>query len=1410
MDTGSLLRSQRQDTFDLRDQMITDDPSQLAQAHGEAYPSDEEHSVLEDDSDTDDRDGDYADEDDRSSSLSIPNESIDFDLVYSLHSFAATVEGQASVVKGDSLVLMDDSNSYWWLVRVLKTQEIGYIPAENIETPFERLARLNKHRNVDLASATQAEMQNGLQESRDRFRNNMSSRTGSNQQTPSPTPGAPSDSRIAAARHARRSVIFTPALQVHRYPPAVWGEEEEEDDETEWDVGGYEDEDPSLAEEAAGLAGERSDDGMSWEDPVPDSARARQLAAAAQEEQRQQELQVRQLQQQQQQQQQEAELQQQQQRQQVEEQRRQQQQALAQQQQQQQANQQSQGSTLSIRRPDSRDRLAAAQESPASTISPTSPGIPSGGIRPMDPAEALDTKKISVTPSIVRTELQPQSTGPMLPSAVMQRQEEERKRTREEIEALEEAARKKAKASGSASGKASPGPAKLRKDRESGDEDSGKDKDKKGKSGLFGGLFGRRKDKHKEKGSSGSVSETGHGDTARSSEESGRSSNHQADMSAAAQRQLQVNTQQPYRGPAPQTPPQASQEAAARANQQSPVSQHAIQLRQRDKEHQALYQQYLNRSPASPPEVQPSFGLQSASAVHPNASYGTSNSLSPPGEGRRPRPGSLVLAPNTHDGQGGVPELSVIRVFAGKKLQTEATFKTVLLNSSTTSSDLVRQAIQRFRLPAGEDANDYYLTVKQMEGSSAMLRPDERPLVVFETLVEAALELPKVKRSSVGSISSIASNLSMHPAIKKLPMNDFTDDSAVKFYLNRRGEGGADDSMNTDEGDMTLMAESVQGDDSLSPTRPQYLSPTQGTPTVPPERFSSPSFRFALKLVIYPEDLPDDMVFDPLTEAIVFKNTLRDRSQASAGASPGISQAYRRKIFVFPKNITVAEVIEISLERFGILEGVVDGGDEIEDKMTKRRSSTRLRYALHVNADGKERELAAASKVIDAYTRPPTYRAVDRRFSDNKRRSVDSMQLLGNPDDVHPDDPVFILRRAITYRASSTRHRLSAPLDEIALQHLHRESMSSSSATSEAGAGADSEPKQRHMSKQELITAQRAASRANQRAILSAQTNSVRGVDVLLPGNAMLRSSRYNVDDRTRYSYIQPDGEAYDISDIMEEVWRGEIEQKKATASGGKGDLLEGVLSPNRAGLSEKLDRVLSKIKDGKGVSLIPSSPPSSASTVDSIASAYSNMDPSDDDTKTLGQPNSRSTTPSAAQLNARSGSLTGQRVVSPAPASGSRTATPVSADGKRARTATPTSSSSSKGSPDPHLRQPSIASVMSDTSGYRTAVGSPVQSSPSVPTRAVFTPKPVRPKPVIPKDDFGVSHMMAIIELAGLRNKTPPLSPMDPVDELLFGREIDLETLHPHIREIYGPSFQQLDDMDKILDDLLHNAVLA
>ncbi|KAM7195002.1 hypothetical protein V8F20_007728 [Naviculisporaceae sp. PSN 640] len=111
------------------------------------------------DSDEEDDDGDFSTLDDSrfldsgwGGECLQDTEDIDFELVYALHTFVATVDGQANATKGDAMVLLDDSNSYWWLVRVVKDASIGYLPAEHIETPTERLARLNKHRNIDLSA----------------------------------------------------------------------------------------------------------------------------------------------------------------------------------------------------------------------------------------------------------------------------------------------------------------------------------------------------------------------------------------------------------------------------------------------------------------------------------------------------------------------------------------------------------------------------------------------------------------------------------------------------------------------------------------------------------------------------------------------------------------------------------------------------------------------------------------------------------------------------------------------------------------------------------------------------------------------------------------------------------------------------------------------------------------------------------------------------------------------------------------------------------------------------------------------------------------------------------------------------------------------------------------------------------
>ena len=60
-------------------------------------------------------------------------EEIDFEFVYALHTFVATVEGQANATKGETMVLLDDSNSYWWLVRVVRDGSIGRLLGSLLE-----------------------------------------------------------------------------------------------------------------------------------------------------------------------------------------------------------------------------------------------------------------------------------------------------------------------------------------------------------------------------------------------------------------------------------------------------------------------------------------------------------------------------------------------------------------------------------------------------------------------------------------------------------------------------------------------------------------------------------------------------------------------------------------------------------------------------------------------------------------------------------------------------------------------------------------------------------------------------------------------------------------------------------------------------------------------------------------------------------------------------------------------------------------------------------------------------------------------------------------------------------------------------------------------------------------------------
>ncbi|KAG6917229.1 hypothetical protein DXG01_003343 [Tephrocybe rancida] len=106
--------------------------------------------------------------------------------------------------------------------------------------------------------------------------------------------------------------------------------------------------------------------------------------------------------------------------------------------------------------------------------------------------------------------------------------------------------------------------------------------------------------------------------------------------------------------------------------------------------------------------------------------------------------------------------MHVMDVYAGEDLPTsEIKFRTILLNSLSTSEEVIKQAVQRFRFLAKDDEELYYLTLKQTDGGRfALLRQGESIFMALEQL-----------KSDIGSSSG--------------SLNDFMNNSGTKLYLNR-------------------------------------------------------------------------------------------------------------------------------------------------------------------------------------------------------------------------------------------------------------------------------------------------------------------------------------------------------------------------------------------------------------------------------------------------------------------------------------------------------------------------------------------------------------------------------------------------------------------------------------------------
>ncbi|KAH3670450.1 hypothetical protein OGAPHI_000965 [Ogataea philodendri] len=78
---------------------------------------------------------------------SSPPRELDPNKLYALYDFSGPDPSHLELSKDDSVVLLNDSDSYWWLVRRNSDKEVGFAPAEILETFEERLARLNCWKN---------------------------------------------------------------------------------------------------------------------------------------------------------------------------------------------------------------------------------------------------------------------------------------------------------------------------------------------------------------------------------------------------------------------------------------------------------------------------------------------------------------------------------------------------------------------------------------------------------------------------------------------------------------------------------------------------------------------------------------------------------------------------------------------------------------------------------------------------------------------------------------------------------------------------------------------------------------------------------------------------------------------------------------------------------------------------------------------------------------------------------------------------------------------------------------------------------------------------------------------------------------------------------------------------------------
>lgn len=421
------------------------------------------------------------------------------------------------------------------------------------------------------------------------------------------------------------------------------------------------------------------------------------------------------------------------------------------------------------------------------------------------------------------------------------------------------------------------------------------------------------------------------------------------------------------------------------------------------------------RLPLAPSAVSSPTAVPSTQLIEPPETDANSSPLSvsnarlpsPPRTAPRLRPGSLQVPPGTDAGIS----LHVIRVFAQAELNTSVAYKTVLLTESTTAREIVRQAVQRFGIvsvrPAQVDCSvqeeEYALNVHALNGKERTLDPDECPLKIYESLTEK--QAPSIRWSSLdlpgtGQHTSFDSKQGKLVERIRRTSRDFSDDHSVKFFLATAPE---------DHGTQTV---DTSGE-TISLPKPHVPSPFPTSPAI---------LHFGVRVILFADELAPSLSLDA-------SGVVASHSQVTSHPVNDSAWTYAQADLSLPRSTSVAELVEMTVEYFGIPNGVSQGGEEASKPQLLTQTAGEqgtVTYGLTVNVDSTaEKALRPSSYVYDAFPSSPPLLALSPASStdqpelaeDKSREQRETNSFVSEPQ---LPSTVFLLRRMDTIRHLSS------------------------------------------------------------------------------------------------------------------------------------------------------------------------------------------------------------------------------------------------------------------------------------------------------------------------------------------------------------------------------------------------------